>query len=137
RGYPADGPWQPHNRSGRGSPMFEQGRRRRRRRVIAIVAVAVLIVAVAGAGVSYLLLLRTVGSPHETAASYLDDWQRGDYQGMNSVSVNQPPGGVAGPVTQAATQLGQRSIHLTLGQVTGTGSTAQASYTATAQLASG
>jgi hypothetical protein len=117
--------------------MFEQGRRRRRRRVIAIVSVAVLIVVVAGAGVGYLLVLRTIGSPHETAASYLAAWQRGDYQGMNSVSVNKPPGGVAGPVTQAAAQLGQRSIHLTLGQVTGSGGTAQAGYTARAELASG
>jgi transpeptidase family protein/MecA-like transpeptidase family protein len=116
--------------------MFEQGRRRRRRRVIAIVTVAVLIVAVAGAGVSY-LLLRTAGSPGDTASSYLAAWQRGDYHGMDSVSVNKPPGGVAGPVTQAAAQVGQRSIHLTLGQVTGGGDSAQAGYTATAVLASG
>jgi transpeptidase family protein/MecA-like transpeptidase family protein len=116
--------------------MFEQGRRRRRRRIIAVVTVAVVIVAVAGAGVSY-LLLRTVGSPRETAASYLAAWQRGDYQGMNAVSVNKPSGGLAGPVQQAAAQVGQRSIHLTLGQVTGSGGSAQAGYTASAVLASG
>ena len=118
--------------------MLELGRRRGRRRVIvAVTTVAVLIVAVAGAGVAY-LLLRTVGTPRQTASGYLADWQRGDYQGMDSVSVNKPTGGVAGPVTQAAAQLGQRSIHLTLGQVTsGSGGSAQAGYTATAVLASG
>lgn len=104
--------------------------------IIAVVTVAVLIVAVAGAGVSY-LLLRTHGTARQTAATYLADWQQGNYQGMDSVSVDKPPSGVGAPIKEAAAQLGERSIHLTLGHVTTNGGSAQAGFTASAALASG
>jgi hypothetical protein len=117
--------------------MLEQGRRRGRRRVIiAVIVVAVLIVAVAGAGVSY-LLLRTRGTPRQTATAYLADWQRGDYAGMASVSVNKPATGLGAAVQQAASQVGQRSLRLTLGHVTTSGGSANATFTATVGLASG
>ncbi len=48
-----------------------------------------------------------------------------------------PPSGLAGPLRQTAADLGLRRIHLRLGQVTGNGGSAQASYAATADLASG
>jgi hypothetical protein len=116
--------------------MHHPGARRRRRPIVAVVIVAVLVLAAAGAGAGY-LLLRTHGSPRQTAASYLAAWGRGDYAAMGSVSVNVPPGGLAGPVRQAAEQTGMRGIHLVLGRVTGGGATAQAQFTVTAALASG
>jgi hypothetical protein len=97
-----------------------------------IVIAVVVVVAVAGAGAGY-LLLRTKGSPAQTAASYLSDWQRGDYSAMNKISVNAPPSGLATPLRQAAAQLGMRHLHLKLGPVAGS----QARFTATADLASG
>jgi hypothetical protein len=116
--------------------MSYPGVRRRRRPIVAVAIVAVLVLAAAGAGAGY-LLLRTHGSPRQTAAGYLAAWQRGDYAAMGRVSVNVPPGGLAGPLKQAAEQTGTRRIHLVLGRVTGGGSTAQAQFTASATLASG
>jgi Penicillin binding protein transpeptidase domain/NTF2-like N-terminal transpeptidase domain/Penicillin-binding Protein dimerisation domain len=101
-----------------------------------LVAVASLVVVLGGGAAGY-LLLRTTGSPQQTAASYLSGWQRGDYRAMDNVSVNVPQGGLAGPLQQYAAQLGQRSLHTRLGQVTTSGGTAQAQFTASATLASG
>src|SRR5215471_6122358 len=114
-------------------PQWERPRRGRRRIVI-IVTVSVLVVALAAGGAAY-FLLRTVGSPQQTASSYLTAWQKGDYPAMNHVSVDKPAGGLAGPLRLAATQLGVR--HLLLGRVTQNGGAATASFTATADLASG
>jgi hypothetical protein len=111
-------------------------RRGRRRVIIALVIVVAVVLAGAGATAGY-LALRTKGSPQQTAASYLRGWQQGSYRAMDAVTVNAPRGGLAGPLQQAAAQLGLRSIHLKLGRVTSSGGTAQARYTATDQLASG
>ncbi len=111
-------------------------RRGRRRPVIIAVVVAVLVVALGAAGGSY-LLLRTTGSPSQTAASYLLAWQRGDYRAMAKVSVNVPRSGLAAPVKLASAQLGLRSIRLSPGRVTTAGGSAQAPFTATAKLAGG
>src|ERR1700730_15893782 len=73
---------------------------KRARALTAIVVVAVLVVALAGVTVGY-LLLRTTGSPQQTAASYLQAWQRGSYPAMEKVSVNGPPSGVAGPLPRS------------------------------------
>src|SRR6266699_5062042 len=97
--------------TGRGG---RRGRRRRGKRPIIIgVVVAVLVLALAAGGAGY-LLLRTVGSPQQTAASYLTAWQKGDYPAMNQVSIGKPAGGLAGPLRLAATQLGVRRLHLVL-----------------------
>jgi Penicillin binding protein transpeptidase domain/NTF2-like N-terminal transpeptidase domain/Penicillin-binding Protein dimerisation domain len=112
------------------------GRPRRRRTIITLVIVAVLLLAAAGATAGY-LALRTRGSPTQTAASYLHGWQQSSYRAMDAVTVNAPPGGLAGPLQQAAAQLGLRSLHLRLGRVTSNGGTALARFTATAELASG
>jgi hypothetical protein len=109
--------------------------RGRRRTVITVVIVAVLVLAVVAAGAGY-LLLRTIGSPQQTAASYLSAWQRGDYPAMDKVSVNVPHSGLAVPLRQVAAELGIRHLHLVLGRVTQNGGSAQARYTATADLAS-
>jgi hypothetical protein len=111
-------------------------RQRRARPITAIVVVAVLVVALAGATAGY-LLLRTTGSPQQTAASYLQGWQRGNYPAMDKVSVNMPSSGVAGPLRRTAAELGIRRVHLSLGPVSTNGGTAQARFTATDDLASG
>jgi hypothetical protein len=120
--------------TGRGG---RRGRRRRGKRPIIIgVVVAVLVLALAAGGAGY-LLLRTVGSPQQTASDYLQAWQKGDYPAMGKVSVGVPRGGLAGPLQQTAAQLGMRHIHLVLGQVTQGGGTASARFTASADLVSG
>src|SRR5215468_12749205 len=111
-------------------------RRRGSRRVVILVIVSVVVLALAAGGAGY-LLLRTAGSPQQTAAAYLQAWQKGDYPAMGRVSVGVPQGGLAGPLQQAAAQLGMRHIHLVLGQVTPNGGTASARFTASADLASG
>src|SRR5262249_34924507 len=89
-------------------------RRSSKRRTFMIVAIAAVLVAGAiAAGGSY-LLLRTKGSPQQTATEYLSAWQRGDYRAMNKITVSRPSGGLAGPLTAADTQLGVRSTALKL-----------------------
>ena len=112
-------------------------RRTRRRSLIIVVAVIAAVVVVTGAAGGYVLLTRTQGSPQQTAASYLRDWQRGSYAAMDKVSVNVPGGGLATPLRQTAAELGQRSIHLQLGRITVNGGSARARFTASADLASG
>src|SRR3984957_2374466 len=120
----------------RGSGAQWEKPHRGRRRVVIIVLVSVLVLALAAGGAGY-LLLRTVGSPQQTAASYLTAWQKGDYPAMNQVSIGKPAGGLAGPLRLAASQLGVRRLHLVPGRVTQNGGSATAGFTATADLASG
>jgi hypothetical protein len=115
--------------------MFRRSRGEGRRRTVAVVVAVVLVLALAAGGAAY-LLLRTHGSPQQTAASYLSDWQRGDYAAMTKVSVHVPHGGLATPLNQFAAQVGLRHMHLVLGRVTPDSAGAQARYTATADLAS-
>jgi transpeptidase family protein/MecA-like transpeptidase family protein len=110
--------------------------RGRRRSVAVVVTVAVLVVAAAGVAAGY-LLLRTVGSPRQTAASYLRGWQQGRYAAMQKVSVNVPRSGLADPLRQAAAELGVRHLRLAPGPVTASGGSAVARFTATADLVSG
>jgi transpeptidase family protein/MecA-like transpeptidase family protein/penicillin-binding protein len=112
-------------------------RRTKRRSLIIVVAVIAAVVVATGAAGGYILRTRTQGSPQQTAASYLRAWQQGSYRAMGQVSVDVPPGGLAGPVRQAKAELGLRSIHLRLGRVTEHGGSARAHFTATADLASG
>jgi hypothetical protein len=117
--------------------MSQHGTRRSRRySVTAVVAVVAAVVVVAGAVGGY-LLLRTTGSPQQTATSYLRDWQRGSYPAMDTVSVDIPQAGLATPLRRAATELGTRRLHLVLRGVTVSGGSAQARFNATADLASG
>ncbi|MBO0775648.1 MAG: cell division protein FtsI, partial [Actinobacteria bacterium] len=111
-------------------------RRARPRTLTVVVTVAALIVVLGGGGAAY-LLLRTKGSPQQTAAGYLAAWQRGSYAAMDSVSVNVPPGGLASPLRKAAADLGVRRARLSLGQVTASGNSAVARFTASDDLASG
>ena len=105
-------------------------RRSGRRFVAAVTAVIVLALALVGVGGGY-LLLRTKGSPRQTAASYLLGWQHGSYAAMDKVSVNVPRSGLAGPLRQADAELGIRSIRLLLGQVTACAEPPQTSPAAT------
>jgi Penicillin binding protein transpeptidase domain/NTF2-like N-terminal transpeptidase domain len=112
-------------------------RRRRRRWIIAVTVAVVVVVLVAAAAVGYDVLLRTKGSPSQTAAAYLAGWQRGSYAAMDKVSVNVPRSGLAGPLRQVDAQAGIRHIRLAPGRVTTQGGSAQERFTATADLASG
>ncbi len=87
------------------------------------------------AGGSY-VLLRTKGSPQQTATAYLGAWQQGDYRAMNEVSVGLPRGGVAGALTDVDGQLGVRSTTLKLGRLSVSGGTALARFTVTDVLTS-
>jgi hypothetical protein len=95
--------------------------------------VSIVVIVVVGA----YLLMHTTGSPEETATTFLTDWQARGYSDMDAVTVNAPKGGVAGPLRAAAAQLGMHRIHLKLGQVTTSGGSATAHYTATADIAVG
>jgi Penicillin binding protein transpeptidase domain/NTF2-like N-terminal transpeptidase domain len=102
--------------------------------IAVVAALATLVVAV---GVGTFLLVHVTGSPQETATTFLTDWQAHQYAEMDAVTVNAPAGGVAGPLRASAAQLNLRSIHLKLGQVTQNGSSAQAKFTATTEIAGG
>ena len=94
-----------------------------------------LIAAAAAAGGGY-LLLRSKGSPQQTAAEFLSGWQRQDFRAMNKVTAGLPHGGVAGPLTAASRELGVRSTRVTAGKVTSGGGSARARFTVTDRLSS-
>jgi Penicillin binding protein transpeptidase domain/NTF2-like N-terminal transpeptidase domain len=102
--------------------------------IAVVVALASLVLAV---GIGTFLLVHVTGSPQETATTFLTDWQARSYAEMDAVTINAPEGGVAGPLRATAAQLNLRRIHLKLGPVTQNGSSAQARFTATAQIAGG
>jgi hypothetical protein len=97
--------------------------------------VVVLLVGVGAVG-GY-LLLRTHGSPEQTAGSFLSDWQSGRYQQMRKITINWPRTGLAVPYERVASELGAQHVRVRLGQVTSSGGTAVARFTATDYLASG
>ncbi|MGE5291304.1 MAG: penicillin-binding transpeptidase domain-containing protein [Micromonosporaceae bacterium] len=110
---------------------------RRPRSVIAIVTAVALIAVAAIAGGSY-LLLRTHGSPGETAARYLSAWQRDNVATMRELSVDVPAGGIGPTLSQVNHDLGVRSKVLRLGRVTtGSGGAARAAFTARLTLSAG
>src|SRR5215469_9233879 len=113
------------------------GGERARGMSVTIAVVAALAALVLAVGVGTFLLVHVTGSPQDTATTFLTDWQTRFYGEMDGVTVNAPEGGVAGPLKAAAAQLNLRSLHLTLGQVTQNGSSAQAKFTATATIAGG
>src|SRR5260370_36217520 len=117
--------------------MGHSGKRRPRRRSVTVVVVVAVLVVAAVAAVGGYLLLRTRGTPQQTAASYLRGWQQGSYAAMEQVSVNVPRSGLAGPLRQADTELGVRRIRLVPGAVTTDGGAARAQVTATAELGGG
>src|SRR4029077_19381353 len=96
--------------------------------------VASLVVALA---IAAFLVLHVTGSPEQAATTFLTDWQTRLYAGMDTVTVNAPEGGVAGPLLAESRQLGMRHLELTLGQVTQDGSTAQAHFTAAVTIVTG
>ena len=96
--------------------------------------VASLVVALA---IAAFLVLHVTGSPEQAATTFLTDWQTRLYAGMDTVTVNAPEGGVAGPLLAESRQLGMRHLQLTLGQVTQDGNTAQARFTAAVTIVTG
>jgi len=83
------------------------------------------------------LVLHVTGSPEQTATTFLTDWQTRLYAEMDTVTVNAPEGGVAGPLNAESAQLGMRHLNLALGQVTQSGGTAQARFTARVTIVTG
>ena len=104
---------------------------------VTIAVVAALATLVLAVGIGTFLLVHVTGSPQDTATTFLTDWQAHQYAEMDTVTVNAPAGGVAGPLRASAAQLNLRSIHLKLGPVTQNGSSAQAKFTASATIAGG
>ena len=104
---------------------------------VTIAVVAALATLVLAVGIGTFLLVHVTGSPQDTATTFLTDWQAHQYSQMDTVTVNAPAGGVAGPLRASAAQLNLRSLHLKLGPVTQNGSSAQAKFTATATIAGG
>jgi len=104
---------------------------------VTIAVVAALATLVLAVGIGTFLLVHVTGSPQDTATTFLTDWQAHQYSQMDTVTVNAPAGGVAGPLRASAAQLNLRSLHLKLGPVTPNGSSAQAKFTATATIAGG
>jgi hypothetical protein len=83
------------------------------------------------------LVLHVTGSPEQTATTFLTDWQTRLYAEMDTVTVNAPEGGVAGPLNAESAQLSMRHLNLALGQVTQSGGTAQARFTASVTIVTG
>ena len=134
-GHEHSSPMQLPPPSATSAPPDHRRPKHRRRTIVVLTIIAALIAVAAAAGGGY-LLLRSKSSPQQTAAEFLRGWQRQDYRAMNKVSRGLPHGGVAGPLSAAASQLGVRSTSMRLGQVTSNGSTALARFTVTDRLSS-
>jgi hypothetical protein len=104
--------------------------------VTAAVFATIASLVVAGV-IAAFLVLHVTGSPEQAATTFLTDWQTRLYAEMDTVTVNAPEGGVAGPLNATSAQLGMRHLHLALGQVTQDGSTAQVRFTATVTIVTG
>jgi cell division protein FtsI/penicillin-binding protein 2 len=92
--------------------------------VVSCLALAAVVV---GAG-TY-ALLRTQGSPRETAAAYLAAWQKNDYPAMSAL-IAAPPADLAARLGAMRTALGVTEARFRLGAVDDT----RAAYTATLSL---
>src|SRR5215831_12675299 len=92
---------------------------------------------VVAAVIAVFLITHDTGSPEQAATTFLTDWPTRTFAGMDAVTLNAPEGGVAGPLLAESRQLGMRHLTLTLGQVTQSGGTAQARYTASVTLVTG
>ena len=124
------------DRSGTGQAPPPVKRRRRGRIIAIVVVVLVLVLGAAGAGGGY-LLLRTKGTPLETATTYLNAWQKDNYLAMARVSLHVPAGGLQTPITTVNSQLGVKTSSLALDGVATHGHAAVAKFTVTDILASG
>lgn len=104
-----------------------------RARTIAIASVAVVLVAGAGAGGAY-YLLRTRGTPQETAESFLRAWGNGDTAAMRAL-LSEPVADFAATYARLGADLRVKSTEVRLTGVTGNGDgRATAGYTATLTL---
>src|SRR5918992_974521 len=98
-----------------------------RRTIIIVVSCLALAAVVVGAG-TY-ALLRTQGSPRETAAAYLAAWQKNDYPAMSAL-IAAPPADLAARLGAMRTALGVTEARFRLGAVDDT----RAAYTPTLSL---
>ncbi|MEV5751369.1 penicillin-binding transpeptidase domain-containing protein [Actinoallomurus sp. NPDC052308] len=99
-----------------------------------IAAALVVVLGVAGGG-AY-VLLRTKGSPAQTAEDFLAGWRRGDLAAMRAATVT-PPADFDRYYQGLRTDLGTTKVGVSLGTVTKHGKQATAPFTATLALPAG
>ncbi|MCO6006522.1 penicillin-binding transpeptidase domain-containing protein [Actinoallomurus purpureus] len=101
---------------------------------LVVAVVAVVLVGAAGGG-AY-VLLRTKGSPGETAEEFLAGWRHGDLAAMRAVTVT-PPADFDQYYQGLRTGLGATKVDASLGRVTKRGKQATAPFTAALTLPAG
>ncbi|MGH3391277.1 MAG: penicillin-binding transpeptidase domain-containing protein [Actinomadura sp.] len=106
----------------------------RNKLLLIVPLVTTLLLAAGGAGAYW--LLRTKGSPGETAAAFLAAWERGDTAAMGAL-VAVPPADLAARHQDMRTSLGITKATFTPGPSRRSGSAARVPYTATLGLKSG
>jgi Penicillin binding protein transpeptidase domain/NTF2-like N-terminal transpeptidase domain/Penicillin-binding Protein dimerisation domain len=100
--------------------------------IVAVVAVVLL----AAAGGGAYVLLRTQGSPGQTAEDFVAGWRRGDLTAMRAATVT-PPGDFDKYYQGLRTDLGATKVDVSLGTVAKHGKQATAPFTATLTLPAG
>ena len=93
------------------------------------VAIAAGVVVVLGVAAGAYVLLRTKGSPSDTASAFLSAWERGDGVAMRE-QVLAPPPDMDRQYQALRTGLGVTKVHATLGKVVKSGGSANAPFTA-------
>ena len=101
------------------------------RKSVLIIVICLVVVVLAGGG-AY-LLLRTKGSPQQTAEDFLAAWQKGDTAAMKT-HVDKAPSGFDAAYQQLRTGLGVQAVKPKLGKVTESGDTTHADFTVTLTL---
>lgn len=101
------------------------------RKFVLITVIAVVVVVLAGGG-AY-LLLRTKGTPEQTAKDFLTAWASGDRAAMKKQVAN-PPATFDAAYAQLRTGLGVQAVKPTLGKVTKSGDTTSAAFKVTLTL---
>ncbi|MCO5992253.1 penicillin-binding transpeptidase domain-containing protein [Actinoallomurus rhizosphaericola] len=108
----------------------------RNKRLWLIIVAAVVVVALGAAGGGAYVLLRTKGSPRQTAEEFLAGWRHGDLAAMRARTVT-PPADFDRYYQGLRTDLGATKVDVSLGAVTHHGKRATAPFTAVLTLPAG
>lgn len=100
------------------------------------IAIAAGVVVVVGVAAGAYVLLRTKGSPTQTASAFLSAWERGDGAAMRG-EVASPPADMDRQYQALRTGLGVQKVHATLGRTIKQGGHATAPFTADLSLPMG
>ncbi|MCO5987674.1 penicillin-binding transpeptidase domain-containing protein [Actinoallomurus spadix] len=101
-----------------------------------LIVAAVLVVVLGAAGGGAYVLLRTKGSPRQTAEEFLAGWRRGDLAAMRAVTVT-PPADFDRYYQGLRTDLGTTKVTVSLGALTRHGKQATAPFAAALTLPAG